>query len=382
MNYDLINPTLYNALMLRYGDVHVSRPGEEPTRVLRERPDGGTYADYKHGEEFRVNCPYCDPPDVRHHLYFSCYWGTRSEDYPEDGRRLRLAHCFRCNGLDVANQRQELFFQIYSSPFGAGAAAPVIRSGRIPLPRGPVTMPGEIVLLHQLETWHPAYRFIRDRGFDPVEVGTHFNVGLCITPPPSLQMVDGRLIMPVYADGQLAGWQARCVGDFDWRAVSWPKYYNLPGFAKSTFLYNGHVAEQYQLRVVVEGATKVWRFGGGPAVGTFGSSLSPVQASLLAKAQGPIVWLWDGDSWDVGDNNQSKSGAALELLSRYVPQQRIVPIRLPEKTKPTSYERLALWHIVRSALDAAGWKTPLDARAELAVPTLPMRQVPCGPINR
>lgn len=375
MNYDLINPGLYHALMTRFGDVRVSQPGVEPQRTVRYRSDGGSYADYKHGEEFRVNCPYCDPPDVQYHLYISCYWGTRSEEFPEDGRRLRLAHCFRCNGLDYANRRQELFFQAYTSALGA-ADAPVMRSNRIAMPRGPVTMPGTVVPLQQLDTWHPAYRFIRDKGFDPAEIGTWFNVGLCVTPPPDLQMVDGRLIMPVYADGQLVGWQARCVGDFDWRAVGWPKYYNLPGFAKSTVLYNGHNAQRYHLRVVVEGATKVWRFGGGPAVGTFGSSLSPAQATLLATATGPIVWLWDGDSWDTdAERPRSKSDDALEMLARYVPQRQIVPIRLPAKLKPTSYDRAALWQLVRSALDDAGWTVPIDAPAEPRVSTLPLRQV-------
>jgi len=374
MYNDLINPRLYQALASQFGTVQVSNAGVVPSRQLRFRPDGGTYADYKNGEQFRVNCPYCDPPDTRHHLYFSCYWGTRTDEYPEDGRRLRLAHCFRCNALDAPHMREELYFRVYST---LPATSYLHDTGRIPLERGPVCMPGTIVPLDKLEPWHPAYRFMVTKGFDPSELGQRFRVGLCVVPPGDLQMVDGRIIIPVYKDdGTLAGWQARCVGDFDWKAVGWTKYYNLPGFSKSTYLYNHNEAKRYALRVVVEGATKVWRFGGGPCVGTFGSTLSPTQAALLAEAPGPIVWLWDGDSWDVPPGaERSKVDTALSLLHQYVPAARVVCVRLLSNYKPTSYDRQSLWGLVRTALDAAGWKIPLDATAESVAEALPIRQV-------
>ena len=80
MNEHVLNLTLYNALVRRFGHVRVGMSGveinwSEPFVPPLSRSERLVRTVYSRGEHYQVNCPYCG--DTRFRLYFGYWFGAR-----------------------------------------------------------------------------------------------------------------------------------------------------------------------------------------------------------------------------------------------------------------------------------------------------------------
>ena len=280
----MLNPTLYYSLKSRFGEVKISN--EDQKMILQVSKDPVTNRPketiIESGEHYRVNCPYCN--DARFRLYVSYRWNTKTNDGRYYGKHL--IHCFNeeCSMRDFEDQLQVYITQ---APRLLNPVAPMER----PLEWRAVQWPGTCVPLNTLPASHPAMVYLREhpkRPFDPYKLFEDWNLHFCVDAPDDgtddglipgteihARLVRNRLIIPIYKNGMMVGWQARAIVDGEKI-----KYYTMPGFRKSTLLFNGDRARQYDFGVLVEGFFDAARVGP-RAVAAFGHKLSHIQRDLL-----------------------------------------------------------------------------------------------------
>ncbi len=294
----LLNPALADAVEKACGSVRVINagvplegyyePSVAPNGVVSNR-----LCIVRRGETFTANCPMCS--DQRGRLAVNHRFGV--PDVQTGFRGTELWKCYNEECQNDSEKRRKLWDKLYPL-FSTGPARcrqPEVRQvekGRLP----PCEFPGLLVPLADLTATHPAVAYVRGRGFDPVELSQVWGVGFAESMPArgrgSASL--GRLICPVRFDGIMVGYQARYLGELDWKATGVPKY--LTFFPKSMTLYGIDEAAVSTYILLVEGVTDVWRYGPG-AVSPLGKSLSFDQARILAEAlKGrPLVVAPDAD---------------------------------------------------------------------------------------
>ena len=119
----MLNERLYKALMAQFGSVIVENEDVPADIVVVERngvpswhlPKGDELGE--HGEQYRVNCPFCrgsdGSRDYKHHLYIS----YMTYAHPSVGGEVLhagplYAHCFRCQSMKDPERRRQLDFMI------------------------------------------------------------------------------------------------------------------------------------------------------------------------------------------------------------------------------------------------------------------------------
>lgn len=331
-------PELYQRLVTRFGTVLIANEGESfGSHVYTDPNTGRRCTRFFSGEEYRVNCPKCGDTRFRLHI------GHRFAEH------ACLAHCFNENCYASELVRRQLYQFVFRT------RRPVVlpvRTGAAPVP-GSVTpvMPGEVTPVAELPPDHPAAEYLRERGFDPAELARLYGVGYCRSASDRFKMAEGRIIVPITSKGELAGWQARFVGERNWKASSQPKYYDMPRLPKRLLLYNLDQARTYPWGVLVEGVTDVWAVGP-HAVGLLGKTFSFAQTETLAAAfrDRPLVVMLDGDA-------QRENEAITRNLAERNPSG-IVRVTLPEETDPASYSPDVLADVIRGAADRQGVRLP------------------------
>lgn len=344
---DLLNQTLYGRLRRAFaesGGVKIASEGESMIYTKQkdiskpaEMREGKLVEKYIYdfdqgGEYYRVNCPYCY--DTRHRLYVSHMWGCRDRDgHP----MLFLAVCYNEDCLaDYANRRA--FMQRVR--FGPSLMDARIAPGVI-LTEEQRTFewPGPVTRLDQLPDDHDAVVYVRGRGFDPGVLGRFYGAAYCRN---SVHFhACKRIIIPVYSEGVLKGWQARYVGELAWKNKDKvdrlpPKYYTCPRMKRSKLIGNWDNAKRYKTVVLTEGWFDV--FATGPWTGCiFGNFTSTLQRQMLidsAKATGQaIVFMLDPEEFE-----SESSVVAMEELGRELPGQ-FAPVKLPKGTDPGALGR-------------------------------------------
>lgn len=299
----MLNRALYQRLHFLFGHVSVSKEGEEfkATTVRISRKEGKYklfWDKNQKGEFYNINCPYCN--DGRGRLAVSYMFGQRDSV----GRPMTfLAYCFNEDCLMKEENRYD-FIRRLESPGSTPLSKYIVRRG---VPKKNVTpeLPGDCVPINSLDPTHPARSYLEvDRKFDVDVLSKVYNVSYC---EHSLTWgASDRIVIPVMQYGELRGWQARYVGERDWKkkrdmfgSLLAPKYKTMTGMPKSELIYNLDRSRWFDCCVIVEGPTDVWRFGDG-SVCTFGTSLSDYQARLLTglfrNPARPIVLLYDADA--------------------------------------------------------------------------------------
>ena len=345
MAEDVLNPSLYRRLAARFGTVRVANRGEAMVFHAVPRPPGGgrpgvrvTHA----GEYYRVCCPYCG--DTRHRLYVNHCFGRAD---PFGRPMLFLAICYNENCLS----RRENFLDFLEELDAASLAEARLRPGRAVTPDGrppEVAPPGPLTPLDRLEADHPACVYLRSRGFDPAELARRYGVAYCAE--SRYGYARGRLIIPVRHGGRLVGWQARYVGELDWKGPDRrrlpPKYFSAPGsHFKSRVIFNWDRMKRYRTGVLVEGPTDVFRFG--PMAGcVFGNTVSAAQrrlfATVFARPGRSGILLFDPEEYD--------SPAVRDALAFFRARMpgRFCAVRLPDGTDPGGLDRRFLRDYVRA----------------------------------
>ncbi len=158
-----------------------------------------------------------------------------------------------------------------------------------------IEWPGPVTRVDKLPRHHKAVEYLVSRDFNPKVIGRFYNVHYCQT--SFRYLAQDRLIIPIYLNKQLKGWQARYIGEMDWSKPDAPlKYYTCPGTPRGVLVYNLANAANYETGVIMEGPTDVWSFGP-MGVCTLGSSMNDIQVRRFVShfKQHSAVLLYDPD---------------------------------------------------------------------------------------
>jgi DNA primase len=173
-------------------------------------------------------------------------------------------------------------------------------------------------------------------------------VGVMVTPVPKLDFLRDYVYIPVQMDGKLVGWQARVARHLPREDKKTLRYYLAEGTARSKLLYNFDRARKHPWVCVLEGVTKVWRFGP-EAVATFGKVVTPHQADLLARHWRKVVVMLDADAAEEGEKLR-------QVLARNckVALVRLLPGQAPDEMTTQEVRRLAFAAAAEAGFELRG----------------------------
>lgn len=342
---DTLNPHLYRQLVRKFGLVRVVCPGEKMLARTDYDAWGEPRLQIDHpGEYYKVCCPYCR--DTRYRLYVNHMFCQL------DGHNRRMKYvavCYNENCLDRSDNLRTLIEDLDEiNLFGAR-----VMEGRVvPEDAREVAEPGTCIPLSSLKPADPARVYLTSRGFDPDALGELFQVTLCVESRYTL--AQNRLIIPVIDRGKLKGWQARYIGELDWKGPRRhelpPKYFSCPGSNfRSKCILNFERMKEWATGVIVEGPTDVFRFGS-MAGCIFGNTMTETQrrrfTAVFRLRTGVLVL----------DPEECESASTKKLLDYFlgVMPGRFCAVRLPPGTDPGSLDRTVLKEYVRAAAAAQG----------------------------
>jgi hypothetical protein len=335
-------PSLYQSLELHFGRVLIANEGERLYSHPSTDPRTGrrwTRVDYP-GEQYRVDCPRCN--DTKGRLYI----GHRFAEFNH------LAICHNENCYSSPQARRQLYLLLFRT---RSPVSPAVRAGkgagRASCPTAVPQLPGEVVPLADLPPDHPAVAYVSERGFDPTGLSREYGIGFCTKASPGFKTAEGRLIIPVTIGGKLVGWQARFVGERNWKACPVPKYWTMPGMAVKNTLYNWDRAQVAGFGVLVEGVTDVWSVGP-HAFAAFGKSISVAQYHRIEAGfrDRPLVVLLDGDA-------SRETTAIVRWLSDRRPSG-VVRVTLPDGRDPADFAAGELDAMIRVEAERQGVHLP------------------------
>lgn len=350
----VLNPTLFRLLERQFGqgNVEIANPGAKFIgRFVNDR-----WERIESGEEYRVNCPFCN--DTRKRLYLNHRWATEN---PHTSKiDLWLMQCWNEHCESEFDNRVQLYEQLFSF---VGQYDRV----RIPLGKsedvhvGPVQVepPGKtvsIAVLAHKQPQHPAIRYLKSRRFDPQRLSDLYSVTYCYD--SHFALARDRIIIPHYENNVLVGWQARMVGE--WYKGMPPKYFTAPGSRRKYFMYNFDRAIRHQTILIVEGPTDVWNAGLN-AMACWGKTMSQYNRQKLISRLRPeqtVVILLDPE-WPE-DELKKPSHKRRHHIERLYEELRpgvsqkeayLLKVYLPARSDPGSLDRKYLRQLIK---DKAG----------------------------
>ena len=353
----MLNPTLYGLLKNRFRHVHVCNEGEELVGSYKTDPVSGRMVlDIEaRGETYCVNCPYCN--DTRQRLYISHRYGVH--DLVTDSYNTRMVRCFN---EECLKKDTSLYKHLYDSVFGLLNPAQRARlsygRGKKPvansteLKEGPP--PGLLTYIQDLPPNHPALAYLLgERGYSLKELVDDWRLMYCEAASPEYKLAEHRIIIPIIMNGMWVGWQARFVGEANFKQLRIPKYFTLPSMPKRLVLYNHDVALKQDTVVVCEGPTSAWAVGR-CAIALLGKQATIQQLRLLSTAYASknVVILLDGDATADAIRLQKQ-------LQKHV--KNLVRVELPPDRDPGSYyhERSKLWTLIKEQAEGQGITLPV-----------------------
>lgn len=331
----MLNPFLYKALKAAFGSVDVENEGVHAS-IERARFCGYSTR-WKlsdtgdHGEQYRVNCPFCRNqrglPDTGHHLYVSYLSYARPSI---DGEELAIgplrAHCFRGNCLadpdNMARFERLIHMGMVCVGDGMQTSAAVAMSDDQAMSSSYST--SSSITLEGIRTWVPSFQWCGQNTPDVISSYLHgrgltdetirqFGLGWGALRAPRTGQLIGKghpfVIVPVTMNNQLVGIQARCPDCFT--ADSGLRYWIHPGMRKRTVVYNLDNARRLGVGVLVEGVFDVFKVGA-PGVCCFGHTLSATQHALLGTLEKGIILLPDTDPHDTFNTVEEAQQQALQ----------------------------------------------------------------------
>ena len=321
MSFQPLNPTLYNALLKAFKSVKVVKEGyrlKTTPEMYRGVPSPKVIA---HGEAYLVCCPMCQ--DTKHHLYVSHAFGTR--DFAT-GKELLLAHCFRHSGSAVKAIKDALKW------YKVKLDTELPPSNVPEKPHEDVFVsPGVCIQLDQEDSrLADAKRYMLDRGIDPVWASRTYGISFCVDADGTSAYhgaIVGRIVIPVWMDDKLVGWQGRRITSPEERENHFisQRYLSMPGTWRSRSLLGFNQAKDSDIVVVVEGPFDMLRQGP-PCVATLGQTVSGAQFDLIAETWGQegktIIW--------VGDSGEDETIAYNVRCLRGRCKAQVYDPRLPE----------------------------------------------------
>jgi hypothetical protein len=326
-----LNRTLYRRLHATFGNVRIRNNGEKQLRKLStDLATGHAKPVITHpGEYYAVCCSFCS--DTRFRCYINHRYGTEDEL----GRpQTFLATCFNAGcplSMRDSVTYQKLEEMLTGHKLFELRKAPVREGKEIDVSKVRSTWPGEVTRIDKLPSNHESHVYLAGRGFDPEIIGRFYNVHWCSK--SDRVICQDRLIIPIYHNKMMVGWQARAAFDCDWRQSYVPKYYTAPGTPRRQILYNFGNASGYKTGIIVEGVTDVWRVGP-QAVCTLGATMTIQQFKRGFKQHNGVL-LFDPD---VKEKVKEKVELIVNDLSTKL-KSGFCCVNLPEGTDPGSLDR-------------------------------------------
>jgi hypothetical protein len=356
------NNLLYRKLTARFGSVLIAKEGAED-------------------EQYRVCCPFCG--DTRHRLYIDCRWGVYD---PATGRKnTHLVKCFNEDCVHPSNDdprsyiehrdnRNELLETVYRGLNGIVELEPATE---VYTNNEPLEWPGKVIRLDRLyrkRPKHPAVVYMKQRGFDPVQLGEEYGFVFCDTVEEQrYTMALGTILMPIYKNGELYSWISRYVGDeingVPISKTKIKKYYNCPGRSLSAVGYNLDTVLCYSTIVIVEGILDCIK------TGPFATCLFTKSLPLALKKQivrglsqygddATVIVMLDPEQ----DEKEKQKGSPHHIervaaaFEEYVPN--VLRIYLPNGCDPGSMTHDAITREIKKAARNAKLKICLTRRKE------------------
>ena len=338
---------LYDALKFRYGEVRVRNEGEAMIADYRKNPlTEEWYLDIEHpGEYYMICCPFCG--DTRFRLNINHRWGVRDE---KGHTNLWLAICFNEKCMQGNHQhRVQLPEEVEDASIRPLDKSHLLAGCEVKLEDIHAEWPGPVIRLDRLPKTHKAYQYILGRNFDPEKIGRCWKVHYCVDSIHYLAR--SRLIIPIFYEGELKGWQARYVGNLPKDSKWPPKYFTMPGTPRRMLLYNMASARRYETCVIVEGPTDVW--SGGPMfVCTLGATMSTHQRRdvVAAFSRYSVVLCYDPEEF----RKESVKALARDLTGKF--QAGFACVKLPEGSDPGSLDRQFLRQYIAAEAKKQGVK--------------------------
>ena len=350
-----LNRTLYRRLKATFGNVVIRNIGEKQKRKLStDLKTGEPRPVISHpGEYYAVCCPFC--PDTRFRCNINHMYGRDDEL----GRpQTFLAVCFNA-GCPLSLRDQNAYQQLEEMLTGHKLfelRKAVLQEGKdVDVNKIRSSWPGEVTRLDKLPSNHESHVYLAGRGFDPEKIGRFYNVHWCSKADRFI--CQDRMIIPIYHNKRMVGWQARAAYDCNWKASYVPKYYTAPGTPKRNILYNYGNAVKYKTGIIVEGVTDVWRVGP-QAVCTLGASMTMSQESLFVRGfkDHSGILLYDPDL------RTKLEPKAIEKLDQLVERMNtklnsgFCWVELPEGSDPGSLDRSFIRPFIKQAAMEMGIK--------------------------
>jgi hypothetical protein len=375
MTDEPLNPTLFRRLERYYGEgqVEIISAGQSISwRAVRERVPGTggesrmTRRMMDPGEEYKVRCKICR--DHRARLHINHRWGVY--DPITKSKNLWLANCFNEDCYDNYEAQADLYERIYAVHRRAKLEI-AVHEGREGDPNEicEVSPPGQMIRLDELKAkkpTHPAIVYLEGRGYDVDKISKLWQAAYCVK--SRFDLAEKRIIIPIFFNGMMVGWQARYVGDDvdgqSFNEAGVPKYWTSPGFKRRLVAYNLERACTHQTVIVVEGPTDTWNVGP-MGMGALGKTLSPfVRKSLVQNLHrhhphdGVVVIALDPKQ-DAKSKAKGKPHHLDVLYNqlRAPLQGRVMKLWLPEEYDPGSMDRELFRNLCRE--EGRRWKLPI-----------------------
>lgn len=340
----VLNPRLYGRIKKIFGDVKIANQGSHLVYHTGYNPLLGKdklIIDQR-GETYCVNCPFCHSipgvrPDTKHRLWINHRWGV-GLPFDSSSKLWSLAICYNEDCLSEPKNLEHLKNLIYG-----GITNRRVENSIISIPdsqSNPIEefeLPDKITPINKVGVDSKAYQYLTYRKFDLDYLWDFFNIYYAELPPINFPKAFERIIIPIYVDGKLLGWQARFAGIPPEGVLRyWTKC--IPnGISNALYGYD-IIPEDTDTVVLVEGPTDVWRFGPG-AVALLGSSLSLNQVNLLKRKNiRNVLIMLDSDMKD--KNNIIK--IEKKLRNKF----NVDKIDLPSGKDPADLDRQTLYELL------------------------------------
>ena len=344
-----LNPVLYRILAARFGPVKIDNAGvamddtvvPDPLRPGKQKWDIRVW-----GESYSIRCLFCD--DTRQQFRINHRFGTIA---PSGYPAYFLAKCFHRDCVRSRDRREELACRIFGlfRPDQAPADMPIGYPQQREHELVAVPVPGRIIRLAHVPPEHPACQFLREQGFDPMQIDHQYGVGYCEQAHPEFTPLTGRLVTPIFMHGKMVGWEGLRIGaqmTADWTVI--PEFYNMPGLPRSDIVYNIEPASSYPFTVITASAMDCWRIGP-PAVALLGRTISRWQSALIRTyfRQRPLFLMLDSQRPDMIDK-------AVERLEPVYHGAPVIKVECPGGYGPSRLDQHNVWAVICGAAQRYG----------------------------
>ena len=217
-----------------------------------------------------------------------------------------------------------------------------------------------------LDPWLLIHPYMTEVRGIPEETLIRFKVGYDEHHPVGDGKTSERIVIPVFFNGKLVGWQTRRLGD-----DGTPKYLSSAEFPKDRTLYN-HDPRARRRLVVVESALSVLsKFHVIPDVGaTFGATVTDDQIKLMAKYDEVIIWPDNDDAgWNsvvglvtVNPKSGKKAVVSEGVGQRLIPFTKVKVVQSPFAGDPCDVDDDTAANLVDQAVPFSIWSPPTTLR--------------------